>query len=153
MRAHLPADPRPSLFHPIHPDQEALLCRVGWADGWVGPWREGTRPGRGVPYHTRAIPSAMHELLSVQAMIHVVKDSHLFGAKYVRVLSRSLTCSSRVGQSTLILTDANAIRVSRLYEMRVAECIREGPNGIKSGKATMKQITTSMAGRVSRVGT
>ena len=114
----------------------------------------GRDSGRGVPYHTRAIPYQRCTSSSVSNCPSddtCCKDSHLFGAKYV--LSRSLTCSIQVGQSTPILPDANAIRVPRLYEMRVAECIREGPNGIKSGKATMKQITTSMAGRVSRVGT
>ena len=152
----MPADPRPSLFHPIHPDQEALLCRVGWADGRMGGcvhrgeglWEGGVCHTIPVPSHQRCTSSSVSNCPSDDTCC---KDSHLFGAKYV--LSRSLTCSIRVGQSTPILSDANAIRVSRLYEMRVAECIREGPNGIKSGKATMKQITTSMAGRVSRVGT
>ena len=125
-------------------------------DGWAGGSIAGRDSGReGGVCHTIPVPS--HQRCTSSSVSNCpsddtcCKDSHLFGAKYV--LSRSLTCSIRVGQSTPILSDANAIRVSRLYEMRVAECIREGPNGIKSGKATMKQITTSMAGRVSRVGT
>ena len=81
MRAHLPADPRPSLFHPIHPDQEALLCRVGWADGRMGGWVhrgeglwEGVREGCAIPYPCHPISDARApQCPTVQAMIHVVK--------------------------------------------------------------------------------